>query len=207
MLGQKSYLFFSLYSLHNGRGQVLGWFLNRWLKYHTQVRKLVGQEVLICLSTFITTQRLDPWSGLLPSSLPPLTFQEGPPDPAAAGEGEQPLFQPPAKRLHPEPRGHRALPFLPQRGGPACGYGVVQHPQGHQNHVRGEDGVHGPKHVWGVQGPVREGSTLREHRDPPWEGAQYSHGPWGLGGLGDSWGWAWQVRLASKAKANSFSCG
>lgn len=29
----------------------------------------------------------------------------------------------------------------------------------------GEDGVYGPKHVRGNQRPVREGTTLREHRD------------------------------------------
>lgn len=29
----------------------------------------------------------------------------------------------------------------------------------------GEDGVHGQKHVWGNQRPVREGTTLLEHRD------------------------------------------
>lgn len=29
----------------------------------------------------------------------------------------------------------------------------------------GEDGVYGPKHVWGDQRPVREGTTLLEHRD------------------------------------------
>lgn len=52
--------------------------------------------------------------------------------------------------------------------------------------MRGEDGVHGPKHVWGVQGPVREGAALREHRDSPWEGERCSRGSWGLGGLGDS---------------------
>lgn len=137
----------------------------------------------LCWPLF-TIQRLKPWSGLPSSSPSRPPFQEGPPDPAATGEGEQPLLQPPAKRLHPEPCGHRALPFLPQRGGPARGYGVVQHPQGHQNHVRGEDGVHGPKHVWGVQGPVREGAALHEHTDSPWEGEQYSRGSWGLGGTG-----------------------
>lgn len=73
--------------------------------------------------------------------------------------------------------------------------------------MRGEDGVHGPKHVWGVQGPVREGAALREHRDSPWEGEQYSRGCWGLGGLGVSRGGARQMRLASEPKQTLFSCG
>lgn len=164
------------------------------------------RQGLLCLLILIH-QRPAPCPGLLPSSLSPPAFQEGPPDPEATGEGEQPLFQPPAQRPHPEPRGHRALPFLPQRGGPARGHGVVQHPQGHQNHVRGEDGVHGPEHVWGLQGPVRGGAALHEHRDSPWEGEQHSRGFRGLGGLGDSGGRAWPIRLGSEAKANSLSCG
>lgn len=95
---------------------------------------------------------------LLCSHLCPL--QEGSPDPEEAGEGQQPLLDAAAQCLHPEPHRDHALPVLPQRGGPAARHGLVQHPKGHQSHLRGEDGLHAAQHLRGVQGAVREGAGL-----------------------------------------------
>lgn len=95
-----------------------------------------------------------------PALFPSLSLQEGSPDPEEAGEGQQPLLHAAAQCLHPEPHRDHALPVLPQRGGPAARHGLVQHPQGHQSHLRGEDGLHAAQHLWGVQGAVREGAGL-----------------------------------------------
>jgi len=110
-----------------------------------------------------------------------LSLQEGAPDPAETGEGQQPLLDPATQCLHPEPHRDHALLVLPQRRSPAARHGLVQHPKGHQSNVRGEDGLHAAQHVRGVQGAVREGAGLEL-----WEAK-------GLRGVEDSWCAEWLV--------------